>query len=90
MLNFEYRIKVKNHKGERINRHKNIFSAAEERELIVKHMAFKEIKACKDLEIRECQYICPICNREFKKRHGLLTHITMAHPSEKYKLKGKK
>jgi len=50
----------------------------------------KEIKACRDLEIKEIRYICPICNRAFNKRHGLITHITKAHPEEIYKLKGKK
>ena len=79
-----------NHKVERINRNKNVFRAEEEREIIVRDIAFKEIRACRDLEIKECRYLCPICGREFNKRHGLLTHITMAHPSEKWQLKGKK
>ena len=90
MLNFKYTIKVHNHKGERINRSKFIFPPEEGREYTVRDRAFKEIKAYKDLEIKEVIYICPICQREFTKRHGLITHITMAHPAEKYKLKGKK
>jgi len=91
MLNFRYNIKVYNHKGERINRNKCIFPPEEGREYSdITDRAFKEIKACKDLEIKEVEYLCPICNRIFTKRHGLITHITMAHPEEKYKLKGKK
>lgn len=90
MLNFRYKIKVFNHKGERINRNKKVFPAEGEKEYIVKDRAFKEIRACKDLEIKECRYLCPICDREFDRRHGLITHITMVHPGEKWKLKGKK
>ncbi|RLC34719.1 MAG: hypothetical protein DRZ76_02145 [Candidatus Nealsonbacteria bacterium] len=90
MLNFQCRIKVYNHKGERINRSRCVFPPEEKKIYTIKDMALREIRACKDLEIKEIKYICPICNREFNKRHGLITHITKAHPEEKYKLKGKK
>ena len=90
MLNFQYRIRAYNHKEERINRSKFVFPSLEGRTYTINDKAFKEIKACKDIEIKEIKYICPICNREFNKRHGLITHIYKAHPEEKYKLKGKK
>jgi len=90
MLNFIYKVKVYNHKMERINRNKCVFPPEEGKEYTIRDRAFKEIRACRDLEIIECRYICPICERQFDKRHGLITHITMAHPEEKYKLKGKK
>ena len=90
MLDIKYKLKAYNHKEERINRHKCVFPSEEERTFIIKDVALREIKACKDLEIKSIRYICPICNREFNKRHGLITHITKAHPEIKYKLIGKK
>ena len=90
MLDFRYRIKAYNHKGERINRSKFVFPPEKEREYTIKDKALREIRACKDIEIKDIRYICPICRREFAKRHGLITHISKAHPGEKYKLKGKK
>lgn len=90
MLDIRYRIKGYNHRGERINRSKCVFPPEETREYTIKDKALREIRACKDIEIKEIRYICPICRREFGKRHGLITHITKAHPEERYKLKGKK
>jgi len=90
MLNFKYKLKAYNHREERINRNHSIFPSDEERTVTVNEKALREIKACRDLEIKEIRYICPICDREFNKRHGLITHITKAHPAESYKLKGKK
>ena len=90
MFNFQYKIKVFNHKGERINRNKTIFPAEETKAYTVRERAFKEIKACKDLEIREVVYICPVCSREYTKRHGLFTHINISHPGGKHLLYGKK
>jgi len=90
MLDFRYKIKVYNHKGERINRNRCVFPPEEKRTYTVKDMALREIRACKDLEILNIKYICPICGREFGKRHGLVTHICKSHPMEKYRLKGKK
>ena len=90
MLNFRYRIKAFNDKGERINRNKCVFPPESERTFTVGDRAFKEIKACKNLKIKKVVYICPICNREFDKRNGLTTHIYKTHPEAKYKMKGKK
>jgi len=91
MLNIECRVKVFNHKEERINRKKCVFPGGQERIMVVReNTALHQIKACRDLEIKELIYICPICGKEFKKRHGLVTHIFKTHPEESYKLKGKK
>lgn len=90
MLDIRYRVRAYNHRGERINRHKCVFPPEEEKTFLIKDITLREIKACRDLEIKRIEYICPICNREFNKRHGLITHIYKAHPEEKYKLKGKK
>ncbi|MDY0374072.1 MAG: hypothetical protein WDA59_00525 [Methanofastidiosum sp.] len=86
----QYKLKVKNDLEERIVRRKNIFWPESVREVITDEMGFKEIKACRPLKIEKLTIICPICQKEFRNKHGFLTHIIKTHPEEKYKILGKK
>jgi hypothetical protein len=90
MLELMYRITGKNLYHERISRRNCHFKAEETKTYTVGERAMKEIRACKNIQLKNVVYICPICGHESKTRHGLMTHIYKMHPGEKYKYKGKK
>lgn len=82
-------MKIRNDREERIVRRKKVFPPESVKDIETDEIGFKEIKACRGLKIEKLICICPLCQKEYYSKHGLLTHVSKMHPDEKYRFFGK-
>lgn len=86
-MELKYEVTVKNKTPYRVNRNRNVILGDQEQTVLIDQKGFREMKACRFLEIKDVKFACPICETTYKNKGNLINHIKKEHPEYKNQIK---